>query len=187
MNPQEQYCVFSTAWGYFGFSAEAGRIKRTCLPCQEATDVERALLGAAPGVYASELMRPAQQRIQAYFKGDPVVFQDIPLCHTGQSLFCQAVCAALAKVPFGTTVTYAKLAGLAGHPDAARAVGRVMAANPVPLIVPCHRVVRADGGLGGFSAQGGISTKKRLLEHEKEISVRANVSHDVRLHRDSAL
>ena len=167
MTPQEQYCVFSTVWGYFGLSVEAGRIKRTCLPCQEATHVERALLGAGPGVYASGLMRPVQQRIQAYFKGDPVVFQDIPLCHTGQSLFCQAVYAALAKVSSGTTVSYAELAGLAGHPGAARAVGRVMSANPTPLIVPCHRVVTAGGGLGGFSAQGGVDTKKRLLEHEK--------------------
>jgi methylated-DNA-[protein]-cysteine S-methyltransferase len=171
MNSQEQYCVFSTAWGYFGLCAEAGRIKRTCLPCQEATSVEQALLGDRPGVHASGLMRPLQQRIQAYFEGERVAFQDLPLCHVGQSQFCQAVYAALARVPSGITVRYGELAGLAGHPGAARAVGRVMAANPTPLIVPCHRVVTAGGGLGGFSAAGGVDTKKRLLAHEKAILV----------------
>lgn len=169
MNPQEQYCVFSTAWGYFGFSAEAGRIKRTCLPCQETTSVEQALLGSKPALYASGLMRPVQRRIQAYFEGDSVAFGDTPLWRTGQSLFCQDVYAALGKVPAGTTVSYGELAGLAGHPGAARAVGRAMSANPTPLIVPCHRVLSAGGGLGGFSAQGGVDTKKRLLEHETAI------------------
>ena len=169
MNPQSQYCVFSTAWGYFGLCTEAGRIKRTCLPCQEETSVEQALLGDRSGVYASGLMRPLQQRIQAYFEGEHAAFQDLPLCHTGQSLFCQAVYEALARVPSGITVSYAELADLAGHPGAARAVGRVMSANPTPLIVPCHRVVTASGGLGGFSAPGGVDTKKRLLEHEKMI------------------
>ncbi len=167
MNPLGRYCVFSTDWGYFGLSAEAGRIKRTCLPCPEAASVEQALLGASPGLYSSDLMRPLQKRIQAYFKGDPVAFGDLPLWRTGQSSFCQHVYAALIKVPSGVTVTYAELASLAGHPGAARAVGRAMAVNPTPLIVPCHRVLRAGGGLGGFSARGGVDTKKRLLEHEQ--------------------
>ena len=169
MTPQEQYCVFSTAWGYFGFSAEAGRIKRTCLPCQEATPVEQSLLAAGSGVYESGLMRPVQQRIQAYFQGEPVSFGDLPLWHAGQSQFCQDVYAALRRVSSGMTVHYGELARLAGHAGAARAVGRAMSVNPTPLIVPCHRVVSAGLGLGGFSARGGADTKKRLLDHEKKI------------------
>ncbi|MCP4453222.1 MAG: methylated-DNA--[protein]-cysteine S-methyltransferase [Planctomycetes bacterium] len=169
MNVQQQYCVFSTAWGYFGFSAEAGRIKRTCLPCEEANLVEQTLLDAGPGVCESGLMPQVQTRIQAYFQGETVAFQDLSLYHSGQTEFCQNVYEVLRKVPSGDTVTYAELAELAGRPGAARGVGRAMAANPVPLIVPCHRVVRTDRGLGGFSARGGIATKKRLLEHEETI------------------
>jgi methylated-DNA-[protein]-cysteine S-methyltransferase len=169
MNPEAQYCVFSTDWGYFGFSAEAGKIKRTCLPCEEPTLVEQALLEAGPGVYESGLMRQVQTRIQAYFQGETVAFQDLSLCHSGRTAFCQDVYEALRKVPSGVTVSYAELAGRAGRPGAARAVGRAMAINPMPLIVPCHRVVRVGGGMGGFSARGGVDTKKRLLVHEKAI------------------
>jgi len=133
--------------------------------------VEQTLLGARPGLHSSGLMRPLQRRIQAYFEGEPVAFGDTPLWCTGLSSFSQEVYVALAKVPAGTTVSYGELAGLAGHPGAARAVGRAMSANPTPLVVPCHRVLSAGGGLGGFSAQGGVVTKKRLLEHEKDILV----------------
>lgn len=67
-------------------------------------------------------------------------------------------------VPFGSTVTYRQLAQLAGRPEAARAVGTILAGNPCPLLVPCHRVVASNGGLGGFS--GGLARKRRLLVHE---------------------
>ncbi len=133
--------------------------------------VEQALQGARPGVYESGLMRGVQARIQAYFQGEPAVFQDMPLCHAGQSSFCQDVYKTLRTVPSGVTVTYAELAGMAGHSGAARAVGRAMSVNPTPLIVPCHRVVSASGGLGGFSARGGVDVKERLLCHEKTILV----------------
>ena len=69
-------------------------------------------------------------------------------------------------MPRGETVSYAELAGRAGSPNAARAVGGVMAGNRVPLLVPCHRVVGAGGRLGGFSAPTGVELKKRLLALE---------------------
>ena len=81
--------------------------------------------------------------------------------------FARKVLGACRKVPQGRTTTYRALAEQVGQPRAARAVGGVMAANPIPLIVPCHRVLRSDGGLGGFSGPGGNATKLRLLEHEK--------------------
>jgi methylated-DNA-[protein]-cysteine S-methyltransferase len=71
------------------------------------------------------------------------------------------------EVPIGKTVTYSQLAKRAGFPKAARAVGNVLAKNPLPLLVPCHRVIRADGEIGNFSAPGGSKTKKKMLEHEK--------------------
>ena len=69
-------------------------------------------------------------------------------------------------IPAGETVTYGELAVRAGEPGAARAVGQAMARNPFPLIVPCHRVMAAHGGAGGFSARGGVATKFRLLRIE---------------------
>ncbi|GAA4897336.1 methylated-DNA-[protein]-cysteine S-methyltransferase [Stackebrandtia albiflava] len=71
-------------------------------------------------------------------------------------------------VGYGETVSYGGLAALAGRPDGARAVGGIMAGNPVPVVVPCHRVVAADGGIGGFAGSGGrmVETKRRLLELE---------------------
>jgi methylated-DNA-[protein]-cysteine S-methyltransferase len=78
--------------------------------------------------------------------------------------FQQRVLRAEAQVPRGRVTTYGRLAGCIGAPGAARAVGHALAYNPFPLIIPCHRAVRSDGGLGGF--QGGLSMKRRLLEME---------------------
>ena len=72
-------------------------------------------------------------------------------------------------IKVGETVTYGSLAAAAGSPGAARAVGGVMAGNPVPLVIPCHRVVGAGGEMVGFSGAGGQETKLRLLEHERRI------------------
>ena len=175
MNLQAQYCVFSTGWGYCGFGVQDSRINRVCLPCEEAGFVEQALSESRSTEYVSGLMPDVQQRIQAYFQGEPVSFEDVPLYDSGQSPFCRHVYAALRDVSPGTTVNYAELAERSGHAGAARAVGRAMAINPTPLIVPCHRVVSASGALGGFSARGGICLKKRLLRHEMEVFSRDNL------------
>ena len=75
-----------------------------------------------------------------------------------------------AAVPCGETTDYTGLASQAGSPKAARAVGSVMAKNPLPLIIPCHRIVARSGLIGGFSAPGGTTMKKRLLRHETEMT-----------------
>ena len=84
------------------------------------------------------------------------------------SPFARAVLNVCRDVTFGRTIAYGQLAQKAGSPFAARAVGVVMAHNPLPLIIPCHRVVRSDGKIGGFSAQGGPALKKRMLELERQ-------------------
>ena len=70
------------------------------------------------------------------------------------------------KTTVGDTITYANLASAVGHPNASRAVGSVMAMNPWPILIPCHRVVRRDGIIGNYSGEGGTATKNRLLIHE---------------------
>ena len=73
---------------------------------------------------------------------------------------------ALCTVPHGTTVTYQQLAKMAGHPSAVRAVANAVGKNPIPPIIPCHRVIRSDGRIGGYSGPGGIAQKRALLHTE---------------------
>lgn len=80
--------------------------------------------------------------------------------------FYQAVWRACAQIPKGKVATYGDIAKKIGNPGAARAVGMALAANPFAPTVPCHRVVRSDGSLGGYSGRGGVATKKRMLERE---------------------
>lgn len=113
-------------------------------------------------------LRRLGDRLVAYLSGDPLdpARLDVRLSWTGMTPFRVAVSRTLRRVPRGRTVTYAELAARAGFPGAARGVGGAMAANPFPLLVPCHRVLPASGGLGGFSAPGGVATKRRLLALE---------------------
>jgi methylated-DNA-[protein]-cysteine S-methyltransferase len=102
--------------------------------------------------------------LEKYFATGKDAFSPYSLDYAGMTPFRKKVMQELRKVPAGATVTYGELASIAGSPGAARAVGNVMATNPVPLFVPCHRVVATDG-LGGFS--GGLDLKRALLNLEK--------------------
>ncbi len=106
----------------------------------------------------------AAKRIAGHLAGKRDNLRDIAVDVSTCSPFAQKVYAELRKVPAGEVLTYGELAERVVSPNAARAVGRAMATNPVPLIVPCHRVVAANGSLGGFSARGGTRLKMKLLE-----------------------
>lgn len=106
-------------------------------------------------------------RLQCYAQGQPCFLADIPLADDHLTPFGRRVAKACRAIPWGATRTYGQLAVLAGRPRAARAVGSVMAKNRTPLVAPCHRVLGANGRLGGFSAPQGVAMKKRLLELEK--------------------
>jgi methylated-DNA-[protein]-cysteine S-methyltransferase len=82
------------------------------------------------------------------------------------SPFQRRVLRAALRIPYGRTSTYGKIATAIGNPRAARAVGRALGANPIPLVIPCHRVLASDGGLGGYSAPGGVNVKRQLLRME---------------------
>ncbi len=111
-------------------------------------------------------IRDAADRIAKHLAGRTDDLKDIDVDLSSCPPFAQKVYRTLRKVPPGKVVTYGELAKRVGSPHAARAVGRAMATNPVPIIVPCHRVVASDGKLGGFSAPGGTNLKKRLLVNE---------------------
>lgn len=105
----------------------------------------------------------AYKYIKAYFAGDQKLWGKVTV--PDSTSFQIRVWNETAKIPFGSTVSYSGLAELTGKPGAARAVGSAMAKNPIPILVPCHRVIRTDGGLGGFG--GGLDVKEWLLEFER--------------------
>jgi methylated-DNA-[protein]-cysteine S-methyltransferase len=108
------------------------------------------------------------RQLQAYFRGELRQF-DVPLALEGTE-FQLNVWNALRGIPYGETISYLQLAERIGNPRAVRAVGLANGGNPIPIIVPCHRVIGSDGSLTGFG--GGISTKKKLLELEsKQLSL----------------
>jgi methylated-DNA-[protein]-cysteine S-methyltransferase len=130
---------------------------------------EKLLAGAAGDAHLeARFFGPLQERICAYFEGENVDFSTNPAVSLPSiGPFGRQVLEACRRIEFGRTMTYAGLAGQLGRPHAARAVGNALAANPVPLIVPCHRVLRTDGHVGGFTAPGGPAVKQRLLTHEQ--------------------
>ena len=105
------------------------------------------------------------ERFAAYFAGAADSFDDVELDLDGWTPFQRALADALRSIPYGETATYGELAALAGSPNAARAAGTFCAGNRFPLVVPCHRVVAADG-IGGFGSLG-LGYKKRLLDLEQ--------------------
>jgi methylated-DNA-[protein]-cysteine S-methyltransferase len=106
------------------------------------------------------------ERIVALLDGGDDDLGDVTLDLRGVGDFPRRVYEIARTVPPGSTITYGDVAARLGEPGSARAVGRALGQNPVPIIVPCHRVVAAQGRLGGFSARGGASTKRRMLAIE---------------------
>jgi len=105
-------------------------------------------------------------RLKQYASGEGGDFADIPVSTAHMTTFQKRVTAACRAVPAGSIATYGDLAAAAGSPRAARAVGSVMSKNRVPLIIPCHRITSAGNLAGGYSAPGGLDTKRKLLQLE---------------------
>ncbi len=104
----------------------------------------------------------AARQLDEYFGGRRRAF-DLPIAVRGTE-FQEQVWLTLAEIPYGETVSYGELASMVGRPRASRAVGQANGANPIPIVLPCHRVIAADGTIGGYG--GGISTKRQLLALE---------------------
>lgn len=107
------------------------------------------------------------ERIVALLEGGRDDLTDVALDTTGVPAFALEVYAVARTVAPGDTITYGEIARRVGEPDAARDVGQALGLNPFPIVVPCHRVVAAGGRMGGFSATGGVATKRRLLALEQ--------------------
>ncbi len=115
-------------------------------------------------IHSKENFKEALNQLAAYFQGERTIF-DLKINATGTD-FQKRVWQELVKIPYGETISYGELAKRIGNPNASRAVGMANGKNPIPIIVPCHRVIGKDGSLTGFG--GGVDIKKKLLELEKK-------------------
>jgi methylated-DNA-[protein]-cysteine S-methyltransferase len=165
-----RYHVFDTGAGFCAIAWSDAGISRFQLPAERADATERLILRRLPKALPDIPTAAISGVIEAvgrYFDGAAVEFVDLALDIGEQDIFLRAVYSALRRVGWGETTTYGALAKeLGAGPESARRVGQAMANNPIPLIIPCHRVLAAGGKLGGFSAPGGSDTKKRMLELE---------------------
>jgi methylated-DNA-[protein]-cysteine S-methyltransferase len=170
MDATEHYLIFETAAGFCGITWNEVGITCLRLPTRRAEAAEWALLRWTPGAKAGTPTPPVAQAIaavQRYFEGEATDFSGVELDLGEQEPFFRQVYAAARQVGWGSTTTYGALTtALGAGPEAARDVGQAMAKNPVPLIIPCHRVLAAGGKIGGFSAPGGSATKIRMLALE---------------------
>ncbi len=162
-----RYHVFETELGFAGIAWNDDGIVRFRLPDPDRAAAEKQFGKAEPGTPRPAVAAVVEQAVR-YFEGERIDFSPIDLDLSGVDPFRRAVYEALRQVEFGETVTYGELAKRAGatQPQAAQDVGVAMARNPVPLIIPCHRVLAAGGKLGGFSAPGRTETKEKMLAIE---------------------
>ena len=163
----DSIAIFPSELGWMAVVGRGDAVRRLAFG-YESPDEVLAALGTAK-IEAARLGRWNPRliaRLQTYARGAKDDFRDVELDLGPRTEFQRRVVERCRRIGFGRTSTYAQLAADAGSPRAARAVGSVMATNPVPLIVPCHRVLAARGGLGGYSCPLGLEMKKRLLAIE---------------------
>ena len=120
-------------------------------------------------VISHEGIHQAAVQIEEYLEGKRRAF-DLPIDWSGTTDFQRMVLGAVDSIPYGETRSYGQIAAKIGKPKASRAVGRANATNPIPLVIPCHRVIGSDGHLRGYGAGEGIETKAWLLDLEKRTS-----------------
>jgi methylated-DNA-[protein]-cysteine S-methyltransferase len=159
--------VHRSPLGWFGVGGDEEQVTLVTIGHASRLEVlRRAGALARRRAEPSSLVRDAADEILRYLSGEPAALSSIPVAAPPASTFAGRVVRALRRVAYGEVVSYGELARRAGAPGAARAVGGVMARNPVPLLVPCHRVIASGGGLGGFSAPTGVDLKQALLQME---------------------
>jgi methylated-DNA-[protein]-cysteine S-methyltransferase len=157
-----RYVTFDTDMGWIGVLGSAAGLRRVTLLQRSAEDACH-LLGIDDAVDSPSLFEDLIRRFRAYFSGHKATFPDrLDLAETTD--FQQQVWETTRLIPHGTTRSYRWVARQIARPNAARAVGQALGKNPLPVIIPCHRVLASHGQLGGYS--GGVTMKQRLLSLE---------------------
>lgn len=159
--------IFDTALGHFGIGWTERGLARVLLPGDDPDILREKLAGdhGRPGE-PDRAMSALMNRIEDYADGQRVEFADTRLDLTGLPDFHRRAYDLLLQVGWGETLTYGDLARKLGDVGLSRAVGQAMGANPIPLVIPCHRVLASNGKPGGFSAPGGAVSKLRMLALE---------------------
>jgi methylated-DNA-[protein]-cysteine S-methyltransferase len=163
------WCLFDTQVGWCGIAWGDAALVGVQLPEQDEAATRRVMqrrfgLREAP---APERITAILRRVRAALAGERDAMLDVPLDMSGTPDFYRRVWEITRAIPPGRTMSYGELAAQLGEPGAARAVGQALGHNPFAPIIPCHRVLAANTGGGGFSAGGGVATKLRLLQIEK--------------------
>ncbi len=161
-----RYCLVDTAIGTFGLAWSRRGLARVLLPDDNREKTEGRLARLAEPAKVPQTPRHILDRIEAYGAGSAVDFADVVLDFEGVPEFRQRVYRDILAVGWGETTSYGEIALRLGDLQLARAVGQAMGRNPVPLVVPCHRVLAAQRRTGGFSAPGGTDAKLRMLALE---------------------
>ncbi len=165
----ETYTILDTPLGPMALGARQDRLRGVILPRPGRTHPDELAAQVWPSADPSRRVLPdLVSQVRDYWRGRCAVFT-VELDLEGFPPFFRKVWQTAMRIPPGEVRTYGQLADSVGHPRAARAVGGAMAANPCPLVVPCHRVVGASC-IGGFSAPGGVHLKEALLAWEREHS-----------------
>ena len=165
----QAFAIFDTPIGACGIAWNAIGIAGFQLPSATA-DVTRSRLrrrwtGAVESPPPADVQRVID-RVLGLLAGEPVDLGDVPVDLADAPEFHRKVYAVARTIPPGQTMTYGEIAKRLGVPHESREVGQALGRNPIAIIVPCHRVLGADGKMGGFSATGGVATKRRILEIE---------------------
>ena len=152
-----------TPLGRLTLSGDDHHVTHLFLPNAAVAVIRAPRAGGVPDGGPPAAVSTAQRQLEEYFAGHRRSFE-LPLAPSGTA-FQRQVWFALADIPYGETISYAELAARVGRPRAFRAVGQANGANPIPIILPCHRVIASDGGIGGYG--GGLDLKRQLLALEE--------------------
>ena len=162
----DYYAIFKTSLGWCGIIFGKQRLIKIYLPGLKKEKLKKIIHSSNKNIVErSNSINVLIRKICSYFKGKNIRL-NIPIDMEAVTEFERKVYKQAMKIPFGKVKTYKWLAEKAGVPNGARAVGNALSKNPVPLIIPCHRVIKSNGSLGGFSAPGGILIKRKMLSIE---------------------
>ena len=165
----KDYQVFLTSWGWVSIAIDELGVRFLILPEKYKEDAiceSEKMVQPSNSIVKNNNYQDLIQKIIDYFNGAKVDFRECPVNLTGYTTFQKKVLLTVKEIPYGQTLSYREVAEFAGYPKAYRAVGTTMKHNHIPLIIPCHRVIKSDEGLGGFSARGGIGLKEKMLNLE---------------------
>lgn len=162
------WCTFETELGWFGMLGQDGLLCRLVIGHSSDKKLRIAFSKETVNAIEDDWNPALRKSLQQYAAGEEISFDSDALQLPTQTKFQKRVVKLTQQIQYGNTISYGQLAKRAGSPKAARAVGTVMSSNLIPILIPCHRVVGANGHLGGFSAPQGTTLKQKMLRLEAE-------------------